>query len=244
MGYNKTQLDPDTNFEKHVFHRDQFAHYLRWSHVLREAEIGQKILDFGCGSGNMLEVFYRNRFRGKRYLGLDVREKTIIQNRETYKDVTWADWLCQDLCGILDDKITEETWDIIGCFEVFEHIGKKNGAVMMWNLKSCMGPKTRAFVSTPCYDPKVGAADNHIIDGEVGEFTYQEFKDLILGTGLKIKNHWGTFASIKDYKEHLNEWQKPMFEKLKEYYDPTLVAVIMAPFFPERSRNCIWELTL
>ena len=26
--YNTTELDPDTTFERHVYHRDQFAHYL------------------------------------------------------------------------------------------------------------------------------------------------------------------------------------------------------------------------
>ena len=58
--YNITQLNPDIAFEKHVFHRDQFAHFLRWSHVLKIAEIDSKILDVGCGSGNIYEVFYRN----------------------------------------------------------------------------------------------------------------------------------------------------------------------------------------
>ena len=47
------------------------------------ARIGQTILDFGCGSGEMLEVFYRNRYRPKQYLGLDVRTKTIEENKPT-----------------------------------------------------------------------------------------------------------------------------------------------------------------
>jgi hypothetical protein len=35
--YNTTDLDPEATFERHVFHRDQFAHYLRWTHVLKAA---------------------------------------------------------------------------------------------------------------------------------------------------------------------------------------------------------------
>lgn len=46
--YNTTDLDPTTSFERHVFHRDQFAHYLRWTHILKEAKIGETIVDFGC----------------------------------------------------------------------------------------------------------------------------------------------------------------------------------------------------
>ena len=63
--YNITQLSPDVTFEKHVFHRDQFAHYLRWTHVLKRAKIGMNILDFGCGTGNLAEVLYRNRYKGR-----------------------------------------------------------------------------------------------------------------------------------------------------------------------------------
>ena len=61
--YNCTQLTPQQEFGRHIYHRDQFAHYLRWSHVLKNAKIGQTILDFGCGSGEMLELFYRNKYR-------------------------------------------------------------------------------------------------------------------------------------------------------------------------------------
>ena len=53
--YNTTDLNPESTFTKHVFHRDQFAHYLRWTHILKEARIGETICDFGCGNGNLLE---------------------------------------------------------------------------------------------------------------------------------------------------------------------------------------------
>lgn len=55
-GYNATALDPAATFERHVYHRDQFAHYLRWTHILKVAKIGDSIVDFGCGAGDLLEV--------------------------------------------------------------------------------------------------------------------------------------------------------------------------------------------
>lgn len=48
--YNKTQLTPQKEFERHIYHRDQFAHYFRCIHILKNAKIGQKILDMGYGS--------------------------------------------------------------------------------------------------------------------------------------------------------------------------------------------------
>jgi len=88
--YNTTQLNPDTAMERHIYHRDQFAHYLRWTHVLKRAKIGMKVLDWGCGTGSFLEVFYRNRFKCEKYLGVDVREKTMNDANEKYANVEWA----------------------------------------------------------------------------------------------------------------------------------------------------------
>jgi hypothetical protein len=85
--YNTTDLDPETTFERHVFHRDQFAHYLRWTHILKVAKIGEKIVDFGCGKGNLLEVLYRNRFKsGKELTG--IIEDSFIYKRTMQEYLT------------------------------------------------------------------------------------------------------------------------------------------------------------
>ena len=103
--------------------------------------------------------------------------------------------------------------------------------------------KTAFLMSTPCYDEKVGAAANHIYDGQVHERTYEETKGL-LEKHFTIVEHFGTFASIKDYKEEMSESQKEIFEDLRKYYDVNLISVIMAPLFPAHSRNVMWKLKL
>ena len=40
----------------------------------------------------------------------------------------------------------------------------------------------------------------------------------------------------------MNEWQQKMFEELSRYYDANLISNIMAPLFPELSRNALWVL--
>ena len=39
----------------------------------------------------------------------------------------------------------------------------------------------------------------------------------------------------------MNDWQLKMYEKLNEYYDSNLLSNLMAPFFPEYSRNVLWK---
>lgn len=242
--YNKTQLTPQQEFKRHIYHRDQFAHYLRWTHILKVAKTGQTILDFGCGSGEMLEVFYCNRFKPKQYLGLDIRKQTIDKNNEKFGKLDFAEFRQMDLCSEID---LGQTFDIITCFETMEHIGHENADAFLDNIAYHCGPDARVYLSTPNYDPKVGAANNHTLtrpDGsiEIGEWDHFELQDK-LSEYFDIEAKYGTFASMKDYKADLHDWQIPMFEALKEYYDTELIANIMAPLIPaEHARNCLWVL--
>lgn len=246
--YNTTDLDPQTSFEKHVYHRDQFAHYLRWTHIVREAKIGEVICDFGCGGGSLLEVFYRNKFKCKKYVGLDIRKKTIENNKEKYAIVDWADFHAVDLVLNPDDFSFEKVKaDKVCSFEVAEHIGKQNIDKFLENYRDCGKKDATYYLSTPNFDQKVGAAGNHTYDSGDGRgVAPQEFGHKELQKHLEkyfvIEKKFGTFASQTDYKPLLNDWQKQMFEGLKEYYDSNLVANIMAPFFPEVARNCMWVM--
>lgn len=244
--YNTTDLDPVSTFERHVFHRDQFAHYLRWSHIVKEAKIGETVVDFGCGKGNMLEVFYRNKFKCARYVGIDIRKQTIEAAKEKFQPVEWAEFYADDLIfPTMDYK--QFQGDKVCSFEVAEHVGKQNIDAFLTNMRDCGNENATYYISTPNYDEKVGAAGNHTYDSGDGrgvaihEFAHTELQGHI-EKYFTIEKKFGTFASIKDYKHLLNEWQVQMFESLKEYYDSNLLSVIMAPFFPEQSRNTLWVL--
>lgn len=239
--YNKTQLTPQQEFERHIYHRDQFAHYLRWSHILKVARIGQTILDFGCGTGEMLEVFYRNRYRPKQYLGLDIRKQTIDENNKKFEKLDFAEFRQADLCGEID---LGQTFDIITCFEVMEHIGHENADQFLDNIAYHCDENTRVYLSTPNYDPHVGAANNHLLgpNKEVGEWDHREL-EAKLSEYFVIEKKYGTFASMKDYKDELTGWKKEMFDALRDYYDTNLIAVIMAPLVDAaQARNCLWVL--
>lgn len=244
--YNKTALDPEATFERHVFHRDQFAHYLRWTHILKEAKIGESIVDFGCGKGHLLEVFYRNKFKQKSYVGLDIREETIEKCKDKFDQVPWAKFYAVDLVKPSID-LSQFNGDKVCCFEVLEHVGKQNADVFLENFKACGNNNATYYLSTPNFDPEVGAAANHTFDaGDERGYDVQEFGhfelEQILSKHFDIVKKFGTFASMKDYKYLMNSWQKEMFNALKEYYDSNLMSVIMAPFFPENARNTLWVL--
>lgn len=244
--YNTTDLSPDKAFERHVFHRDQFAHYLRWTHILKEAKIGESIIDFGCGQANLLEVLYRNKYKQREYVGIDIRENTIAAAAEKFKNVEWARFYVADLVKH-DLDFSQFNGDKVCTFECLEHVGKQNADVFLENFKACGHDNATYYLSTPNYDPWVGAAGNHTYDSgdgrgvDVQEFDHWELEH-ILSQHFDIIKKFGTFASAKDYKPLLNDWQRKMFDALKEYYDSNLIANIMAPMFPDNARNTLWVM--
>lgn len=244
--YNTTDLSPDQAMERHVFHRDQFAHYLRWTHILKVAKIGDNVVDFGCGQANLLEVFYRNRYKCSSYVGIDIRQKTIERAEDKFHNITWAKFYVQDLVKPMID-FNQFNGDKVCSFEVLEHVGKQNADVFLENFKACGNNNATYYLSTPNYDPSVGAAGNHTYDSgdgrgvDVQEFDHWEL-EAILKKHFQIIEKYGTFASKKDYKPLLNDWQKKMLEALDKYYDSNLIANIMAPMFPDVARNTLWVL--
>lgn len=240
--YNTTQLNVDQVLEKHVFHRDQFAHYLRWTHILKNARIGMNVLDVGCGTGNLLEVLYRNRYKGKEYLGIDVKSSAIRNAITRLPLVEWANFKVLDAVNTTENlQPADGMWDMVVCFELLEHVGKENVPKVLQNLHKWMSPQTTLYLSTPVHDPCVGAAANHMINGKVGELTYNELETLLKENNFIIEKVFGTFASISDYEYLLNSWQREMYNTLREYYCVDLLANFMAPFFPKQSRNCLWR---
>lgn len=238
--YNKTQLTPKNEFEKHIYHRDQFAHYFRWTHVLKNAKIGKKILDMGCGSGEMLEVFYRNRYRPEKFVGIDIRDKVP----EELKNLDFVEILVKDLCKPFD---LNEKYDIITSFEVVEHIGHENLDAYLQNMVKHCKPGTRIYLSTPNYDPVVGAAKNHMLTNSKGELEVGEWDHFELAGKLEkyfnIKHRFGTFASQKDYKLELIGWKLEAFNELNKYYDTNLLSNLMAPMIDaSKARNCLWVM--
>ena len=244
--YNTTDLNPETAFERHVFHRDQFAHYMRWSHIVKKLKIGERLCDFGCGSGNLLEVAYRNKYKQALYVGLDIRERTIEKAKEKFAAVDWAKFFAADLCKN-DFKFHLIKAHNVCSFEVLEHVGKQNAHVFLENFKACGREDATYYLSTPNYDKNVGAAGNHTYDSGDGrgiavqEFEHGELSE-ILQEHFVIKQKFGTFASQRDYVHLMDEHQRIIYDRLHEYFDVNLLSNFMAPMFPEQSRNTLWVM--
>lgn len=234
---DNTHLSIDQAEERGFIHRDYIAHCLRWTHVAKYLHLKSRyktasILDIGCGKDMPLaKMLMTSRIAPEYYLGVEYNKMEIpsMFDKTRFKPNL--------LSGLDFTKLKElpNSFNYSVCFEVLEHVEPIKAIEILQHLPKFLKRDAVSWFSTPCWDEKVGAADNH-----VNEMTYTAFGSLLEEMGYKILNHWGTFASIKDYKKELNGLEDT-FDKLREYYDSNYLATIFAPLFPKHSRNCIWE---
>ena len=237
---DNTHLSIDQANERGFIHRDYIAHCLRWTHVAKYLNLKARyktanIIDVGCGKDMPLaRMLMTMRMAPMHYLGIEYNKMEVP---EMFKNTKFKPNLIsgKDFCTITGG---ESLYNYSTCFEVLEHVEPLKAIEILQHLPKFLTEDSVSWFSTPCWDEKVGAANNH-----VNEMSYEAFGSLLEEMGYKILNKWGTFASIKDYKQELLKYVdwNIMFTKLSEYYDTNYLATIFAPMFPSQSRNCLWE---
>lgn len=258
---DKTSLSIDQAEARGFIHRDYIAHCLRWSHVAKYLQQGGKyktarILDVGCGKELPLaKLLHSSRLAPTEgwYVGVDPNK---LPMPEQFANAAWKPQLCSET-NVLDISYSEyydtlhannrehffidEKPNVLVCFEVLEHVQPAMARAMLHKFRELLAPDGVAFISTPVWDPHVGAADNHI-----NEMRFHALGRAILDAGFSIENVWGTFASQRNYKPIIAEYydfgMQDVYDALSGYYDSNYLATVFAPLFPEQSRNCLWRL--
>jgi 2-polyprenyl-3-methyl-5-hydroxy-6-metoxy-1,4-benzoquinol methylase len=238
---DKTFLSVDMAEKRGFIHRDYIAHCLRWSHVVKYLQQQSRyktasILDIGCGKEiPLLKLLYSSKMLPAVYTGVDYGPVFMLDSLKKHEGDRIHIFSNTSILDInCNDHIRYST---ITMFEALEHMEKDMGIQVLEHIKSFMDEDTIFFMSTPCYDG-VNKAGNHVY-----EWGYQELYNELKAIGYTIANVWGTFASMKDYKYAMEPDELKLFNRLSEYYDVNLVSCIFAPLFPDKSRNCIWQLT-
>jgi 2-polyprenyl-3-methyl-5-hydroxy-6-metoxy-1,4-benzoquinol methylase len=228
--YNTTNLNVDRAAERGIIHRDYAAHFFRWSFVGRFIDFNSEILDVGCADAPLARILYVNKYKPKKYVGIDLRQSELDK----------ASKFCTNfLMHFYKKDVTEPfdvgKFDVVCCFEVAEHIPPDKLPGLLENLANSLKPGGICLFSTPCYDG-VHQAGNHI-----KEYTYDEIKHA-LSTIFSICGAYGTFISQKDLKQDMQPYEMQMFKDLSLYYDSNALSAIFAPMHPSKARNCLWVL--
>ena len=234
-GFEQSQLLVTEEAEKGKanIHRDYLAHVYRWQYVVKWLAKSKRytttnLLDVGCGYDIPLyRILAGNRRSVAHYTGVDIGKIRKPQ----YK--------CSAPRTLLSytpiHTVEKGPYNVVTNFEMLEHVPYDYAKQTVKHLYDISTDDATYIMSTPVFDEKVGMANNHI-----NEMTRAQVKDILSEAGWNIVENYGTFASIRDYKDKLSESELELFNRLSPYYHSDVMATIFAPLYPEYSRNNIW----
>ncbi|MFC2072264.1 class I SAM-dependent methyltransferase [Chloroflexota bacterium] len=141
-----------------------------WRHIDNK---GKSILDIGCGKGEPMRFI--NRHKQFYSVGLDAWEPRLIGGKEQR---IHDDYI---LCNIRNLPIKKETFDIVLCLEVLEHLEREAGLELIRIMEGIA--RRQVIISTPLGQYEQGIMDGNPYENHVYIWTPNELKQL----GYKVK---------------------------------------------------------
>jgi|GEM_PF-6797822 len=254
---NLTELNASEAEEKgYQTHNDWLAHNDRYAYVWKNLAMGPKklkeaktLLDVGCGKLQLPHFFWRNKYSPAedfQYWGLELRAT------EKWLDaVGWKRAINLVKCDLVLDDIPARIpefpaqFDVVVCFETFEHVPRAMGPRLMQNLFNWTKPGGTVFFSTPNAGVSDSTADNHIgPDGISREWSYEDKLALARSTGFNIIETFGTFCGTTRLPEEVQERIKtdPFLAKIKKYHTHARFTTFMSVAYPEFSNNALFHM--
>lgn len=251
----------------YISHCIRWSHVLKFllqKHRYKET----RVLDIGCGIDiPMARLMLSNRVAPLEYIGVDYNHSNkfkldMFENTRfkptTFGSIDFANdenvWFDEAKDGQTCINIKGDNGEdyfsipnVITCFEVLEHIEPEHVVRTLKRVKYIMqkaadfgGQSPTFFMSTPNWNV-TDTADNH-----VNEMKNEALGWLLEELGFAIVDQFGTFASKRDYAHLLQTKYGSevygVYNRLNDYFDSNLAAILFAPLFPREARNCFWRL--
>lgn len=208
--------------------RDYGAHFFRWGFAGNFINNKTSVLDVGCGVDCSLSkvLGFPHHWFPRKYVGVDWNKKP--------KSVPGQKWATFHWEYDFTTRYKElGQFDVVTCFEVIEHMRVPDGKKLLSGVRECMYPKSTFLLSTPVFNGK--AAANHIHEWEI-----PELQEAIENAGFVVDKRFGTFSSAPEIKKVMTPQHREVIKALGEYYSDEVISVIMAPLYPDASRNNMW----
>jgi len=159
-----TRMNISSAFSNFAIRKDELMHVGRYFRAISEIqtlvkELGRpiRILELGCGECYVLQLFYHAIIETKSdfvksYIGVDIDEPMLEKTRigrKSMLDTMHAKLISQDLTTNPTMRVKDNYFDLVICFETFEHIQAKFVAPILGEINRVLNENGTALLSTP-----------------------------------------------------------------------------------------------
>lgn len=171
----------------------QVARYNRWMADTLSPHVGQRVLEFGCGTGNMLKLFLDR----ERVMGIDLDPSLVEFCEASFAQHEHCEFHCADI--FRDDVELGVQPDTVISLNVIEHIEDDRGALRWMVERLPVGG--RLVILVPSHPLIYGELDRAA--GHFRRYTRRELVGKIEGSGCRV-THTRFFNTIGFFGWGLN----------------------------------------
>lgn len=153
--------------------------YFQWQGRLATAQLGQRVVEVGCGIGN----FTRMLSSRQRVVGIDIEPVVIEEHQRRFAGQSHIRSLVLD---VLDPKFLDlaaEKPDSVVCLNVLEHIEDDLGTLRQF--ASILPPGGRVVLMVPAFMALYGPIDQHL--GHYRRYTCSSLRQTAEQAGLRAR---------------------------------------------------------
>jgi len=189
------------------------TNYFAWQARLAKEQLGQRVIETGCGSGN----FTRYLTDRELVIGIDVVEGCVEQARANFLEYPNLQFRCLDVqdpefCGL---KALRP--DSVVCLNVLEHV--RDHRLALEHLRVVLPRGGRAVFLLPAFEVLYGPIDRNL--GHFRRYSKRSWRELAEAAGFCVKvaryfnavGYFGWWANAKIFrKEAQSESQIELFD--------------------------------
>jgi SAM-dependent methyltransferase len=207
------------------------ANYFAWQHRLVAKELGQRVIEIGCGIGN----FTRTLLDREAVIAVDIEPGCIERLKQRFPDQTNLHSLTCNLIAPEFIQLASFHPDSCVCLNVLEHIEDDREALQ--RMASVLTPNGIIVLLVPAFPSLYGPIDKHL--GHHRRYTRESISKLAEATGLQVRTShymnaigffgWWTNAHILK-REAQSETQIGFFDRYIVPLESRLENLIKPPF--------------
>lgn len=198
----------------------QAPRYNRWIHDLIAPHVGRRVLDAGCGMGNITRLFLDREL----IVGVEHSAEFCAYLEETLSPHENFVLVCGDLTDTATWSRLPADLDTVVCVNVLEHISDDVG--LLARFRDALAPSGKVVLFVPAHPWLYGAHDE--ADGHFRRYTMRGLQRTMGRAGLKlVTSRWVNLPGIpgwwlnKCLRRRFGEGQCSCFDRLI----PPIVAI-------------------
>lgn len=208
--------------------------YLAWQARLVGREIGQRVVEVGCGLGNFTSALLDR----EAVIAVDIDSYCIERVRQRYPQYTNLHTFVRDITDSNDEAFSEIAGfqpDSCVCLNALEHIEDDFSALL--RMKSILIPGGAIVLLVPAFEALYGPTDKNL--GHYRRYSRTSIRKLAAVTGLHIRkihyiNLIGLFGWCANshifHREAQSEAQIAIFDRFVVPVMSRLEAILPPPF--------------